>query len=73
MLEGAYGERVRGVRSITEAALADDLLAPELGVTPGTPILLRHLYTYSVTGAVMQFAVNRMRGDLIELETWAER
>ena len=73
VLEGAYGERIRGVRSITEAALADDLLAPELGVTPGTPILLRHLYTYSVTGAVMQFAVNRMRGDLIELETWAER
>ncbi len=72
-LEAAFDEPVVSARVVTEAALADELLAPDLGVLPGAPILLRHLYMYSGTGRVVAFMVTRMRGDLVEIENWVDR
>ena len=72
-LERAAGVKVAGARTITEAIIADELLAPDLGLSIGAPVILMHRTVLSVDGRVLEFNLTRSRGDLVEIETWTDR
>jgi GntR family transcriptional regulator len=72
-IEAAAGMPVSGARLLTEATLADDLLAPELGVTVGSPVMLLQRTVFTVDDRPVELSFTRVRGDLYEIETWLER
>jgi len=72
-MEEAAGVLIAGARTITEAIVADELLAPDLGVPIGAPVILMHRTIYAVDGRVVEFNLTRSRGDLVEIESWQDR
>lgn len=72
-IESAAGVELAGARVLTEAGLADDVLAPELGVAVGSPVLLLQRVVFTVADDPVELSLTRVRGDVFEHETWLER
>lgn len=72
-LEHAAGVPLAGARTIIEAALADEWLAPDLGLPVGSAVILMHRTILDINDQVVEFDLTRSRGDLLDMEYWTPR